>query len=94
MIDVDFIPTDDESAFQVTVEAPEGTTLAAMTTIAERIAKDMRVLPGVTDTPTTIGGGTGGLDSGASSVNSATIFVKLTDLDKRDLSQSELTAKA
>lgn len=96
LIGIDFIPTDDESAFQVTIEAPEGTTLAAMTTIAERIAKDMRELPGVTDTLTTVGGSSSGgfSESSASSVNSATIFVKPTDLDKRDLSQNELIARA
>lgn len=91
LVGMDFIPTDDESAFQVTVEAPEGTSLAAMTTVSERIAKDMRALPGVTDTLTNVGGGGTGANS---SVNSATIYVKLTDIDKRELSQAELTAKA
>lgn len=91
LVGMDFIPVDDESAFQVTVEAPEGTSLAAMTTVTERIAKDVRALPGVTDTLTNVGGGGTGATS---AVNSATIYVKLTDIDKRELSQAELTAQA
>lgn len=91
LVGIDFIPTDDESAFQVSVEAPEGTTLAAMTTVGERIAKDMRALPGVTDTLMTVGGGG---TAATSAVNSATIYVKLTDIDKREMSQAELTTKA
>ena len=52
-----FLPVDDQSQFEVNVRAPEGSTLAATSTLAERIAADVRKLPGVTDTLTTIGGG-------------------------------------
>ncbi|MFN7930574.1 MAG: efflux RND transporter permease subunit [Blastocatellia bacterium] len=48
----------------------------------------MRQLPGVTDTLTTIGG------RQQQAVNSGTIYVKLTPLDERDLSQDELMNRA
>ena len=52
--------------------------------MAERIAQDIRQLPGVSDTLMTAGG------SADKSVNNASIYVKLTDIDRRKVSQSEL----
>src|SRR5207237_4107074 len=52
-----FLPVDDQSQFEISVRAPEGTTLASTSTLVERIATDARQLPGVTDTLVTIGGG-------------------------------------
>lgn len=83
-----FLPVDDESQFEITLRAPEGTTLAATSTIVERIAGDMRNLPGVTDTLTTIGGGQQEL------VNNASIYVKLMPIAERELSQQELMTHA
>ena len=42
-----FLPDDDQSQFNVLVRTPEGTSLAATTNLAERIAQDIRQLPGV-----------------------------------------------
>ena len=42
-----FLPEDDQSQFNVLVRTPEGTSLAATTTIAEEIAQDVRRMPGV-----------------------------------------------
>ena len=42
-----FTPVDDRSEFQVSIRTPEGTSLAATTNVAERIARDIRALPGV-----------------------------------------------
>ena len=83
-----FLPNDDASQFQVLVRAPEGATLAATTSIAERVARDLRSMPGVEHTLMTDGGGAD------RSVNNAGIFVKLVDKDKRDLSQEELMTRA
>ncbi len=79
-----FLPADDQSQFNVLVRAPEGTSLAATTTIAEQIAADVRRLPGVQDTLLTVG------SSADASVNSAAIYVKLTDPDQRSADQTEL----
>ena len=65
-------PQDDQSQYNVLVRTPEGTSLAATTDIAERIAQDIRKLPGVAHTLLTVGGGAD------KSVNNASIYVKLT----------------
>jgi HAE1 family hydrophobic/amphiphilic exporter-1 len=83
-----FLPVDDQSQFEVNVRAPEGYTLAATSNVVERIANDLRKLPGVTDTLVTIGGGQQQL------VNSANIYVKLSDIDRRARSQSDLMVEA
>ena len=83
-----FLPVDDQSQFEVTLRMPEGSSLAATSTVFERIARDLRVLPGVTDTLTTIGGG------GQGAVNSGGIYVKLKPIEERDLTQDDLMVAA
>ena len=82
-----FTPQNDQSMFNTYVRAPEGTSLAATTNIAELVAQDIRKLPGVEHTLTTVGSGSD------QSVSTATIFVKLKDLDRRDVSQAQLMAR-
>jgi HAE1 family hydrophobic/amphiphilic exporter-1 len=79
-----FVPVDDQSQFNVLIRTPEGTSLASTTNLVERIAQDIRQLPGVQHTLATVGGGTD------RSVNSASTFVKLVDADQRKLSQQQL----
>ena len=83
-----FLPVDDQSQFEINVRAPEGFTLAATSALAERVSADVRRLPGVTDTLTTIGGGQQEL------VNVATIYVKLQPISERSTTQSELMLRA
>ncbi len=83
-----FLPVDDQSQFELNVRAPEGHTLAATSALAERISKEVRNLPGVTDTLTTIGGGQ------QEQVNVATIYVKLQPIEDRDVTQDELMLRA
>jgi HAE1 family hydrophobic/amphiphilic exporter-1 len=83
-----FLPVDDQSQFEITVRAPEGSTLAATSTLAERISADVRKLPGVTDTLTTIGGGA------QEQVNVASIYVKLQPLEERSVTQTNLMVRA
>jgi len=83
-----FLPVDDQAQFELNVRAPEGFSLPATSNLAERIATDLRTLPGVTDTLTTIGGGQQEL------VNLATIYVKLTPIQERKVSQQELMVRA
>lgn len=83
-----FLPVDDQSQFEINVRAPEGSTLTATSTLAERIAVDLRKLPGVTDTLTTIGGGQ------QEQVNVASIYVKLTPIEERKITQNELMVRA
>ncbi|HEX6047020.1 MAG TPA: efflux RND transporter permease subunit [Pyrinomonadaceae bacterium] len=83
-----FLPVDDQAQFEINVRAPEGSTLAATSSLAEKIATDVRTLPGVTDTLTTIGGGQQEL------VNNASIYVKLTPIEERHTSQQNLMVRA
>ena len=84
MVDVNFTPTDDQSEYEVSVRTPEGSTLAATTTVLDRIARDLKGLPGVTDTLVTVGGG------GQGAVNSGGIYIRLKPIEERIYSQQEL----
>ena len=79
-----FLPVDDQSQFEVSVRAPEGSSLSASSQLFERIATDIRKLNGVTNTLVTIGGGQQQV------VNSGTIYVKLSDVKDRSKSQEDL----
>ena len=79
-----FLPADDASQYNVMVRTPEGTSLAATTNLSERVAQDIRQLPGIRHTLMTAGG------TADKSVNNAEIYVALTDLDKRTVSQQDL----
>ncbi len=83
-----FLPVDDQSEFEITVRAPEGYTLAATSALAERIAKEVRQMDGVTDTLVTIGGGQ------QQTVNLASIYVKLKPIEGRQQDQQRLMVRA
>lgn len=83
-----FLPVDDQSQFEVTVRAPEGSSIGATSQIFERIAAEIRKMPGVTDTLATVGGGQQQV------VNAGSIYVKLTDIKERAKSQEELMGDA
>ena len=84
MVGVNFTPTDDQAEYEVSVRTPEGSTLAATTTVLDRIARDLKGLPGVTDTLVTVGGG------GQGAVNSGGIYIRLKPIEERIYSQQEL----
>ncbi|MDQ2855143.1 MAG: efflux RND transporter permease subunit, partial [Acidobacteriota bacterium] len=83
-----FLPVDDQSQFEINIRAPEGYTIAATSALSEHIAEDVRKLPGVTDTLTTIGSGQ------QQQVNLANIYVKMAPLDERKESQNDLMLRA
>lgn len=84
LVGKNFLPVDDQSQFEVSVRAPEGTSLGATSQIFERIAQDIRNLPGVTDTLATVGGGQQLV------VNAGSIYVKLRDIPDRAKSQQDI----
>jgi HAE1 family hydrophobic/amphiphilic exporter-1 len=94
LVGKNFLPVDDRSEFQVTLKAPEGTSLAATLTIAERIARDLRAQPGVTATLTTIGSSQGGFATLASAANRATIYTRLVPVDQRSYTQEQMMSRA
>jgi HAE1 family hydrophobic/amphiphilic exporter-1 len=83
-----FLPADDQSQFNVLIRTPEGSSLATTANTADRIAQDIRQLPGVAHTLMTAGGGAD------RSVNNASVYVKLTDIDQRTVSQQQLMQRA
>lgn len=83
-----FLPVDDQSQFEVSIRAPEGSSLGATSLTIERIAAEIRQLPGVTDTLATVGGGQEQV------VNSGSLYVKLADIGDRSRSQQELMSQA
>jgi HAE1 family hydrophobic/amphiphilic exporter-1 len=88
VIGKNFVPDDDRSEFEITMRAGEESSLAATETVAERVAREVRQIPGVTATLTTVGGGT------QHAVNAATIYVKLAPIGERRLNQQEIMVRA
>ncbi len=83
----EFIPPDDQAQFQVTVEAPSGTSLAATKRYVVAIADDLRKnAPGVTHTFVTVGGGAQG------QVNVGQIRINLLSASERSYGQLDVIA--
>src|SRR6266704_1597067 len=84
LVGKNFLPVDDQSQFEINVRLPEGSTLSATSALSERMAADVRKLPGVTDTLVTIGSGQQQI------VNLANIYIKLSPIEERTVTQQEL----
>jgi hydrophobic/amphiphilic exporter-1 (mainly G- bacteria), HAE1 family len=82
-----FIPTNDTAEFEVNVRAPEGTSLLSTRLIAERIAKEIRTVPGILHTLLTIGNDQQGSQS------LANIYIRLADPKDRKETQAQLMEK-
>ncbi|MGO9714487.1 MAG: efflux RND transporter permease subunit [Polyangiaceae bacterium] len=72
-----FSPPNDVAEFDVNMRAPEGTSLAETRLLAERLAREVRAMPGVDHTLVTIG------NDSAITRNLANIFVHLVDPRER-----------
>jgi HAE1 family hydrophobic/amphiphilic exporter-1 len=83
-----FIPNEDESRFEVTVRAPEGTSLAQTQLVGERMARAIRDLDEVEMTVVTTGAPAG--DLSGRGANQASIYVRMIPARKRKVSQDEL----
>jgi hydrophobic/amphiphilic exporter-1 (mainly G- bacteria), HAE1 family len=82
-----FLPDEDESAFQISIRGPQGTSLAATQSILDRIARDVRQrMPGVQNTIVNAGGFGGGGSSG----NSGNVSINLVPVSERRQSQAQL----
>jgi HAE1 family hydrophobic/amphiphilic exporter-1 len=83
-----FLPDEDESAYQVSLRAPQGTSLAATQSILERVARDVREqIPGIENTLINAGAGGGG---GGGGPNTGQVNVRLRPVGERKFSQTEL----
>jgi HAE1 family hydrophobic/amphiphilic exporter-1 len=84
----EYLPTNvDESEFELSIMAPEGTTLASMQEVLKRIEADVRPMPGVKHMLTIIGIGY------LQAVNNARGFVRIQDVEERVLSPSRFLSK-
>ncbi len=80
----DFLPPVEEAEFVVNLRAPEGSTLAMTDLLAERVARDIRSLPGVESTLLTIG------DNEQRTPNVAGIYVRLVSPEARKATQEDI----
>jgi HAE1 family hydrophobic/amphiphilic exporter-1 len=81
VVNVNFTPQDDQSEFDVSMRAPEGTSLEATEVMANRVATAIRALPEVVYTMVTVAGDSAG------TLNTASIYVRLKPIDERDRDQ-------
>jgi HAE1 family hydrophobic/amphiphilic exporter-1 len=84
VVNVNFTPQDDQSEFDVSLRAPEGTSLEATEVTANRVANAIRELPEVVYTMVTVAGDSAG------TLNTASIYVRLTPIGERDRDQFAL----
>ncbi len=87
-VKTEFLPPEDRGEFNVNVELPTGTSLAATAAVTQAIAEDIRrSVPSVVNTFTTIGGA-----SSNEQVNLGLIQVVLTPSKQRNYHQEDLMA--
>jgi HAE1 family hydrophobic/amphiphilic exporter-1 len=81
IVNINFTPQDDQSEFDVSLRAPEGTSLEATEVTANRVASAIRQVPEVVYTMITVAGDSAG------TLNTASIYVRLKPIDERDRDQ-------
>ncbi len=84
---VNFTPEDDQSQFDITLRAPEGTSLAAMEVLANRMGTAVRQIPEVEFTLITVAG------DAAGTLNAATMLVRLHPIEDRRRDQFAVMAE-
>jgi HAE1 family hydrophobic/amphiphilic exporter-1 len=83
-VNKNFIPDDDSSEFQLSIQAPEGTSLEGTQVLIARIARDIRQLDGVRYTISSVA------DTDQRNPYQGTIYVKLVKLADREYGQLEI----
>ena len=79
-----FIPVDDQAQFEVSLRTPEGTSAEETALVAERVAQEVRQLPGVQHTVVTVAGGD------QKTVNLASVFAAMNDPKVREVTQLQV----
>lgn len=89
------IPRDDQSEYEITVRTPEGYTLEQTERVVEELERRVRALPQTRDIFTTIGSlATGQSVKGQGDVTQASLYVRMNDLEDREISQFAVQDKA
>ena len=84
---VNFTPEDDQSQFEVALRGAEGTSLAAMDVLTNRLANAIRRIPEVEFTLVTVAG------DAAGTLNSANVLVRLRPIEARTRDQFAVMAE-
>ena len=84
IVNINFTPQDDQSEFDVSLRAPEGTSLEATEVTANRVAAAIRQIPEVVYTMITVAGDSAG------TLNTASLYVRLKPIGERDRDQFEI----
>jgi HAE1 family hydrophobic/amphiphilic exporter-1 len=84
----DFFPYDDQDEFEVIVKTPEGSSLAGTDAVLRQMEERIRQLPEVRHLLTTVNA------SGAGGVTDGSIYVRLSPLGERSISQFEIMRRA
>jgi HAE1 family hydrophobic/amphiphilic exporter-1 len=85
LVPQDYVPTNvDEGEFEISITAPEGASLATMDRTLKTLEAELREVHGVVHVLTTVG------STGLGRINTATIFVKLDDIQTRTFSLGRL----
>ena len=88
MVRTEYIPMNvDEAEFEMSVTAPEGTSLASMQDVLRKVYAELKDLPGVRHVVTLAGSGY------LRSVNSSRVYVRLEDVESRVFSFTRLVEK-
>ncbi len=87
----DFLPQDDTSQYQITLKAPEGTSLEVMKQLFSQIEAETRKIPYVTNILSSIGTGVGS-HFGAPSANEGYLLVEVTDVTQRSVGMKQIMA--
>jgi HAE1 family hydrophobic/amphiphilic exporter-1 len=88
MVGKDFLPTDDQSQFEVTVRTPPGSSLQGTDEIMKQVEADIRQLPGIRAMLTTVGADV------QKQVDRASIILELLPIKQRKETQQQLMAMA
>jgi HAE1 family hydrophobic/amphiphilic exporter-1 len=94
MVGKDFLPRDDQSEFEITIQTPEGYTLERSAAAFQEIAGRVQELRGVEHTLVTIGDTTGVVGAGEGDVTTGAIYVRMKEFEERDFSQFDVMSDA
>jgi HAE1 family hydrophobic/amphiphilic exporter-1 len=85
----DFIPEDDQSEFEVSIEMPTGTSFQASDEIVASVEREIARLPGVTGVLASVGDA-----RGTGSATRATLYVALSPIHARQQTQADVMQQA
>jgi len=86
LVQKDFLPEDDQSEFEITMELAPGTSFAAADAMLAEIEPQVAALPGVKDVLSSVGDTRGG----SGSATRANVYVGLVPIEERKVSQQDV----